>query len=173
MSAQIYPTTTYSRMPLQQPAGPSSRRHPFTNAVNHPQYYYNQQATPPKQQEKPKQPASPPLPRQNSNTPPPSPPKVIRDSSGMLQFNRVGFLGEVRGFVFSLLQCSQAIQGGFARVYEVKDTRGARLACKVITKASLKTKKAKTKVSPSKPPTELVNNTVFVALCGNQDPPCS
>jgi hypothetical protein len=32
-------------------------------------------------------------------------------------------------------------------VYEVKDPRGGRLACKVVTKSSLKTKKAKTKVS--------------------------
>ena len=37
-------------------------------------------------------------------------------------------------------------QGGFARVYEVKDVRGTRHACKVVTKTSLKTKKAKTKV---------------------------
>ena len=37
-------------------------------------------------------------------------------------------------------------QGGFARVYEVKDTQGSRSACKVVTKSSLKTKKAKTKV---------------------------
>lgn len=40
-----------------------------------------------------------------------------------------------------------SLQGGFARVYEVKDTRGTRFACKVITKSSLMTKKAKTKVS--------------------------
>ena len=38
-------------------------------------------------------------------------------------------------------------QGGFARVYEVEDRRKQRLACKVVTKQSLKTKKAKTKVS--------------------------
>ena len=35
---------------------------------------------------------------------------------------------------------------GFARVYEVKDHRGVLSACKVVTKTSLKTKKAKTKV---------------------------
>lgn len=38
------------------------------------------------------------------------------------------------------------VQGGFARVYEVCDSRDNRLACKVVTKSSLKTKKAKTKV---------------------------
>ena len=38
------------------------------------------------------------------------------------------------------------IQGGFARVYEVEDRRKGSLACKVVTKQSLKTKKAKTKV---------------------------
>jgi hypothetical protein len=38
------------------------------------------------------------------------------------------------------------LQGGFARVYEVKDHRNVRYACKVVTKSSLKTKKAKTKV---------------------------
>jgi hypothetical protein len=41
------------------------------------------------------------------------------------------------------------VQGGFARVYEVKDVHGSRLACKVVTKSSLKTKKAKTKVQNS------------------------
>ncbi|KAJ6629189.1 kinase-like domain-containing protein [Mycena sp. CBHHK59/15] len=73
---------------------------------------------------------SPPLPRQNSKTTPPSPPKIISDKSGHLQFHRVGFLGE----------------GGFARVYEVKDAANKRFACKVVTKSSLKTKKAKTKL---------------------------
>lgn len=34
-------------------------------------------------------------------------------------------------------------------MYEVKDVRGSRLACKVVTKSSLKTKKAKTKVRHS------------------------
>ncbi|KAI1789263.1 Pkinase-domain-containing protein [Ganoderma leucocontextum] len=43
---------------------------------------------------------------------------------------RVGMLGE----------------GGFARVYEVQDARGHRSACKVVTKCSLKSKKAKTKL---------------------------
>ena len=41
------------------------------------------------------------------------------------------------------------IQGGFARVYEVQDAEGLRHAIKVVTKDSLKTKKAKTKVSGS------------------------
>jgi hypothetical protein len=31
-------------------------------------------------------------------------------------------------------------------VYEVQDPKGNRLACKVVTKSALKTKKAKTKV---------------------------
>ncbi|KAF6742775.1 kinase-like domain-containing protein [Ephemerocybe angulata] len=77
-----------------------------------------------------KPPGSPPLPRQNAKTRPPSPPKVITDTRGRMQFNRVGFLGE----------------GGFARVYEVQDPKGNRLACKVVTKSALKTKKAKTKL---------------------------
>ncbi|EDR03567.1 uncharacterized protein LACBIDRAFT_191474 [Laccaria bicolor S238N-H82] len=113
-------------MPAAPPQGPS-RRHPLTNApVNHHKPVNHQE--PPKPP--PKAPSSPPLPRQNSKTTPPSPPKIITDQSGRLQFNRVGFLGE----------------GGFARVYEVKDVRGHRLACKVVTKSSLKTKKAKTKL---------------------------
>ncbi|KAJ6599261.1 kinase-like domain-containing protein [Mycena vulgaris] len=75
-------------------------------------------------------PHSPPLPRQNSKTTPPSPPKLISDKLGHHQFHRVGFLGE----------------GGFARVYEVKDSSNKRFACKVVTLSSLKTKKAKTKL---------------------------
>jgi hypothetical protein len=74
--------------------------------------------------------ATPPLPRQNSKAVPPSPPAVIRDMSRSLVFTRLGLLGE----------------GGFARVYEVKDMKSNHLAIKVVTKASLKTKKAKTKV---------------------------
>ncbi|KAJ7507543.1 kinase-like domain-containing protein [Mycena galericulata] len=75
-------------------------------------------------------PHSPPLPRQNSKTTPPSPPRFISDKLGKHQFHRVGFLGE----------------GGFARVYEVKDSNNKRFACKVVTMSSLKTKKAKTKL---------------------------
>nr|GAT53950.1 predicted protein [Mycena chlorophos] len=75
-------------------------------------------------------PPSPPLPRQNSKTTPPSPPKIIADKSGRHKFQRVGFLGE----------------GGFARVYEIMDPANKRLACKVVTMSSLKTKKAKTKL---------------------------
>ncbi|GJJ15054.1 hypothetical protein Clacol_009329 [Clathrus columnatus] len=73
---------------------------------------------------------SPRLTRQNTKTRPPSPPQTIRDVNRSLAFSRVGFLGE----------------GGFARVYEVKDVKGVRCAIKVITKSSLKTKKAKTKL---------------------------
>ncbi|KIY53253.1 Pkinase-domain-containing protein [Fistulina hepatica ATCC 64428] len=118
MSAQIYPAQVYHRV----------SRHPL-NAV------HNNAANPlpsPPIAVKPAQkaPASPPLIRQNSKIAPPSPPRIILDKSGTLQFHRIGFLGE----------------GGFARVYEVKDIRGTRCACKVITKSSLKTKKAKTKL---------------------------
>ncbi|KAH8108768.1 Pkinase-domain-containing protein [Phellopilus nigrolimitatus] len=77
-----------------------------------------------------KNPASPPLPRQNTKTAPPSPPQVIRDTSHSESYSRVGFLGE----------------GGFARVYEVQDRAGTRQAIKVVTRDSLKTKKAKTKL---------------------------
>ncbi|KJA14333.1 hypothetical protein HYPSUDRAFT_208789 [Hypholoma sublateritium FD-334 SS-4] len=117
--------------PTGHAAAPAQRRHPLTNAVNHqvnhpqPQLH---ETPPPKLPAK--TPSSPPLPRQNSKTAPPSPPKVIVDNHGRVQFDRVGFLGE----------------GGFARVYEVKDSRNNRLACKVVTKTSLKTKKAKTKL---------------------------
>ncbi|KAI0314348.1 Pkinase-domain-containing protein [Amylostereum chailletii] len=75
-------------------------------------------------------PGSPPLPRQNAKVQPPSPPKVIMDKTRGTQFQRLSFLGE----------------GGFARVFEVRDGQGVRLACKVVTKSSLKTKKAKTKL---------------------------
>ncbi|KII87666.1 hypothetical protein PLICRDRAFT_162447 [Plicaturopsis crispa FD-325 SS-3] len=118
MSAQVY----NNRVPAVSGL-PPSRRHPLSNAVNHPA-----RPTSPKPVEKPA--AEPPLPRQNTKTAPPSPPKIISDKNRSVQFHRVGFLGE----------------GGFARVYEVKDVRGARLACKVVTKDSLKTKKAKTKL---------------------------
>ncbi|KAG1823712.1 kinase-like domain-containing protein [Suillus subaureus] len=123
---------THARMPApsdqQQPV---HRRHPFTNAnvLNQPHL-----TSPVKPQEKPKAtPADPPLPRQNSKTTPPSPPRVIVDQNRQVQYYRVGFLGE----------------GGFARVYEVADGRHSaaqHLACKVVTKSSLKTKKAKTKL---------------------------
>ncbi|KIJ14646.1 hypothetical protein PAXINDRAFT_163264 [Paxillus involutus ATCC 200175] len=114
-------------MPPAQAQAPTARR-PFSNAINHQQA---QQAPSPKQHERVKDtPPDPPLPRQNSKTTPPSPPKVITDKNRVLQYHRVGFLGE----------------GGFARVYEVKDARGTRFACKVVTKTSLKTKKAKTKL---------------------------
>ncbi|KIM91385.1 hypothetical protein PILCRDRAFT_810665 [Piloderma croceum F 1598] len=122
MSAQVY-----NRFPPAQAQAPSSRRHPLANAqVNQ----ATGQPAPSKPQEAVKAPPSPPLPRQNTKTAPPSPPKVITDKSRSLNYHRVGFLGE----------------GGFARVYEVKDVRGTRLACKVVTKNSLKTKKAKTKL---------------------------
>ncbi|KAG6902159.1 hypothetical protein C0995_003633 [Termitomyces sp. Mi166 len=120
-SAQPFSSQAYNRIPI---AGSSSRRHPFSNAVNH------QQQLPLKPQPPEKQPPSPPLPRQTAKVTPPSPPRIIRDKNGTAVFSRVGFLGE----------------GGFARVYEVKEASGARLACKVVSKSSLKTKKAKTKL---------------------------
>ncbi|PPQ72561.1 hypothetical protein CVT24_004890 [Panaeolus cyanescens] len=162
----MYQAPAFNRAPSAQQAQygyqppQQQRRHPLTNAtvnqqgqgvnVNHhgvkdlnnqhmglmnkdPNAYripHNANQETPAPKVPPKAPSSPPLPRQNSKTTPPSPPKVITDKSGRLQFSRVGFLGE----------------GGFARVYEVKDGRGARLACKVVTKSSLKTKKAKTKL---------------------------
>ncbi|KDQ54388.1 hypothetical protein JAAARDRAFT_135759 [Jaapia argillacea MUCL 33604] len=106
---------------------PAPRRPPFTNAVNHvPQ---NGSPLKPQAQEK-KQQASPPLPRQNSKAVPPSPPKVITDKTRQQDFFRLHLLGE----------------GGFARVYQVHDSQKRHWACKVVTKDSLKTKKAKTKL---------------------------
>jgi hypothetical protein len=42
---------------------------------------------------------------------------------------------------------STLLQGGFARVYEVKDAKDTRHAIKVISKEALKTTKNRTKVS--------------------------
>ncbi|THH31055.1 hypothetical protein EUX98_g3134 [Antrodiella citrinella] len=117
---------------------PPPRRHPLASAANHPAVnvanHYNKLDVPAQAPQVPakdvKQPGSPPLPRQNAKVTPPSPPKVIVDKNRTVQYVRVGMLGE----------------GGFARVYEVKDRAGARSACKVVTKSSLKTKKAKTKL---------------------------
>ena len=107
-----------------------ARRQPLANAVNQPLPLANR--SPVKMEQAPvKPPSSPPLPRQNTKTTPPSPPRVIQDNSHAATYTRVGFLGE----------------GGFARVFEVEDKAGSRLAIKVVTKTSLKTKKAKTKVS--------------------------
>ncbi|KAF9077305.1 kinase-like domain-containing protein [Rhodocollybia butyracea] len=123
MSAQIYPMQTY------KPSVAAARRFPLTNTVNTGNQLQSA-ITPQKAQTKPKQPSSPPLQRQNTKATPPSPPSIIRDRNGHLQFHRIGFLGE----------------GGFARVYEVKDFRGTRVACKVVTRSSLTTKKTKTKL---------------------------
>ncbi|KAF9817703.1 hypothetical protein IEO21_03252 [Rhodonia placenta] len=124
----------YTNMP------PPPRRVPFNHhAINHPALNpainvvnprHIMSDTPPKPQDPVKPPSSPPLPRQNAKVTPPSPPKIITDKSHSVEFVRVGMLGE----------------GGFARVYEVKDSRNNRSACKVVTKSSLKTKKAKTKL---------------------------
>ncbi|KAI0941865.1 hypothetical protein AcV7_002434 [Taiwanofungus camphoratus] len=111
---------------------PPPRRHPLSIPVNHHavNHHCTPPGTPPKPQEKPKQPSSPPLPRQNAKVTPPSPPRIITDKNRNFELVRVGMLGE----------------GGFARVYEVQDRDGKRAACKVVTKSSLKTKKAKTKL---------------------------
>ncbi|KIK68787.1 hypothetical protein GYMLUDRAFT_154432 [Collybiopsis luxurians FD-317 M1] len=124
MSAQIYPVQTYrsSKAPV--------RRFPLGNADNQPNQQQLPATTPQKVQPKPKQPPSPPLQRQNTKATPPSPPSIITDKQGHLQFYRVGFLGE----------------GGFARVYEAEDPRGTRVACKVVSRSSLTTKKTKTKL---------------------------
>ncbi|WWD22337.1 hypothetical protein CI109_106828 [Kwoniella shandongensis] len=61
---------------------------------------------------------------------PPDPPLIIKDRERGWNYTRVGFLGE----------------GGFARVFEVQDPKGSRKAVKVVTKASIKTKKNKTKL---------------------------
>ncbi|KAH7878481.1 kinase-like domain-containing protein [Lentinula edodes] len=122
MSAQIYPIQTYK--PSRVPA----KRFPLANAAN--QQLPPTATTPQKVHAKPKQPTSPPLQRQNTKATPPSPPSIIRDNHGYFQFHRVGFLGE----------------GGFARVYEAEDFRGTRVACKVVTRSSLTTKKTKTKL---------------------------
>ncbi|THH04397.1 hypothetical protein EW145_g5554 [Phellinidium pouzarii] len=106
-------------------------RRPFTNTGNQlPAVQATAAVSPVKAFVQKKAPASPPLPRQNTKTAPPSPPQVIRDNTHSASYSRVGFLGE----------------GGFARVYEVQDKTGLRQAIKVVTKDSLKTKKAKTKL---------------------------
>ena len=90
MSAQHY-----NRIPSVPTHAPSSRRHPLSNApVNQPVG----QLSPSKVQEAVKAPASPPLPRQNTKTTPPSPPKIITDKSRAVNYQRVGFLGEVWSF---------------------------------------------------------------------------
>ena len=141
----MYPVSSYNKISQAAQPPPVHRRPPLTNAVNH----VNHRETPPKPPLK--APSSPALPRQNPKVTPPSPPKIITDKSGKLQFHRVGFLGEVCGSVIQIGQVFliNSVQGGFARVYEVKDVQGSRLACKVVTKSSLKTKKAKTKVQTS------------------------
>ncbi|KAH9836053.1 kinase-like domain-containing protein [Rhodofomes roseus] len=123
-------------VPLYSSMAPPPRRNPLSAPTNHRAINqpYAPPGTPPKPhvqvQEKQRNPSSPPLPRQNAKVTPPSPPRLITDKSRTIQFVRVGMLGE----------------GGFARVYEVQDSRGGRVACKVVTKSSLKTKKAKTKL---------------------------
>jgi hypothetical protein len=77
---------------------------------------------------------------------PPSPPKVIRDETTGHAYQRVGFLGEVRSYV-ALNAKLTSLQGGFARVWEVQTIHGERKAVKVVNKASIKSKKNKTKVS--------------------------
>jgi cell cycle serine/threonine-protein kinase CDC5/MSD2 len=80
------------------PAATSSRRHPFSNAGNHPPTPAKEK---PQQKDHQRQPSSPPLPRQNSKTTPPSPPKIISDKSRNVEYQRVGFLGEVSSSSYS------------------------------------------------------------------------
>ncbi|KAF7426061.1 Cell cycle serine/threonine-protein kinase cdc5/MSD2 [Pleurotus ostreatus] len=136
----VYPQPFNPRINMNPiPTHTTSRRPPFTNAHNQhnvPNAALSVKALPkaprsppPKLAEK-KPPSSPPLSRQTTKAIPPSPPRIIKDAHGLLQFQKVGLLGE----------------GGFARVYEVKDVHGNRLACKVLSKSSLQSKKAKTKL---------------------------
>lgn len=149
----------YQQIQLPQVSAPAQahyrdgHRAPFANAANH---QYVKPTTPKKSPAKTdaaqkKPPTSPPLPRQNTKTQPPSPPQIIIDNSHSVKYRRIGFLGEVN---ILALQCQYIAhfcisKGGFARVYEVQDHRGQTSAIKVVTKDSLKTKKAKTKVSHS------------------------
>ncbi|KZT24843.1 Pkinase-domain-containing protein [Neolentinus lepideus HHB14362 ss-1] len=121
----------YTGMPPAPTLG-TTRRHPFSNAVNHAPRLAPSAKPQDKVDDKGKaKEVEPPLPRQNTKTVPPSPPQLIVDRSRSAKYQRIGLLGE----------------GGFARVYEVVDsTQRTRLACKVVTKSSLKTKKAKTKL---------------------------
>lgn len=136
MSAQ-----NYNRIPS---VTAQARRHPLANA---PVNQATTQHAPAKPQEPVKPPASPPLPRQNTKTAPPSPPKIIEDKSRGFSYKRVGFLGEVsQPSHLGRPDADGEFQGGFARVYEIETANRDRLACKVVTKNSLKTKKAKTKV---------------------------
>ncbi|TIC32169.1 Pkinase-domain-containing protein [Wallemia mellicola] len=74
---------------------------------------------------------SPPRPKSTklSETCPP-PPETIHDKKRGKSYERHGLLGE----------------GGFARVYEVEDERGYRLAIKTISKSALQSKKNRTKL---------------------------
>ncbi|KAI0090477.1 kinase-like domain-containing protein [Irpex rosettiformis] len=126
MSAQVYGS---------MPQAP--RRHPLASTINNQAINtkpFPQTAipgTPPKPQQQPAvNPAEPPLRRQNAKVAAPSPPRVIVDKSRSLQLTRLKLLGE----------------GGFARVYEVRDRHGVHCAVKVVTNPSLQTVKAKTKL---------------------------
>jgi hypothetical protein len=128
---------------------PAQNRHPLQSANNVPRQAVPPGSPPPKSAaQKMAPPGSPPLPRQTEKVPPPSPPQIIRDHARSVEFVRIGLLGEVCCKVPAspLSLWAHTLQGGFARVYEVKTPKGHRVACKVVTKESLKTKKAKTKV---------------------------
>ncbi|KZV63990.1 Pkinase-domain-containing protein [Peniophora sp. CONT] len=124
--------TTNARLQAHIPP-PASKRHPLADAQPTDKYYI--QATTTRDKRLPEAPAAPahrdpPVPGKAVKVPPPTPPKVIVDRYNGGRYRRVGFLGE----------------GGFARVWEVADDNNTRLACKVVAKDSLKTKKAKTKL---------------------------
>ena len=69
-------------------------------------------------------------------------PQVIQDKTDSLRYRRVYFLGEVRIYLSRphLVLTYLTSQGRFARVYQVRDSRNTYLACKFITKSSLKLK---------------------------------
>lgn len=83
------------------------RRPPFSNAINQ----VPPHSSPTKQEKAKAAPIDPPLPRQNSKTTPPSPPKVITDKNRLLEFHRVGFLGEVGSDALSQSGYSQDSAG--------------------------------------------------------------
>ena len=68
--------------------------------------------------------------------------RVPCDTNGCLSLERFAFA--YLGVIWTLHTLTS--QGGFARVYQVRDSRNTYLACKVVAKSSLKTKKAITKV---------------------------
>jgi hypothetical protein len=91
------------------------------------------------------------LTRRNAKVQPTSPPEVIQDMAGCQVpcdikecFSLERSASTYLDLIWSLPTLTS--KGGFARVYQVWASRNTYLACKVVTKSSLKPKKAKTKV---------------------------